>query len=88
MAKKRTNIFEMLLSNLLVGRTIYDDDGNPVVVNSVRYSKTNTVYATDTSGNTVSFFIDDNIDVEMDEDIVEGLDKDKIKKLTNKGRNG
>lgn len=86
MAKIRTNIFEMLLNELLIGKTIYDDDDNPFVVDNVRYTKTNTVFAIDASGNTSTFFIDDNIDIDMPTVIKEVLDKKKIKKVKNKRR--
>jgi len=87
MAKKRTNIFEMLLNELLVGKTIYDDDDAGMLVNSIRFhSKTSTVYAVDVDGNVRTFFINDTFDVETLTDFVEELDTKKIKKIKNKKR--
>lgn len=87
MEKKRTNIFEMLLNELLISKTIYDDDDNGLVINSVRFhSKTNTVYAIDVSGNTRTFFINDTIDIDTEQNFIENIDKQKIKKIKNKKR--
>lgn len=88
MAKIRTSIFEMLLNELLKGKTIYDDDGTTtLLIDNVRFHpKSNNVFVSDLSGNTFSFFIDDTIDLEMSDTIINVLDKDKIKKLKNKPR--
>jgi hypothetical protein len=88
MGKVRTSIFEMLLNELLTGKTLYDDDGiDNIVVDNVRFHpKSNTVYASNASGDTYSFFIDDTIDVEMSGSITDVLDTSKIKKLQNKPR--
>ena len=88
MAKTRTSIFEMLLNELLKGKTLYDDNGvDNIVVDKVRFHpKSNTVFASNTSGDTYSFFIDDTIDVEMTDGVSDILDKGKIKKLQNKPR--
>ena len=87
MAKKRTNIFEMLLNELLVGKTIYDDDDIGLLVDSVRFhSKTSTVYAVALDGTVRTFFINDTFDVETTVSFVEDLDKTKIKKIKNKRR--
>lgn len=88
MAKKRTNIFEMLLNELLIGKTIYDNDDIGLVVDSVRFhSKTNTVYALDVDGNTRTFFINDTFDIDTVNNFVENIDITKIKKIKNKNRN-
>jgi hypothetical protein len=88
MSKIRTSIFEMLLNELLKGKTLYDDDGiDSIIVDKVRFHpKSNTVFATNTSGETYSFFIDDTIDVEMVDGVSDVLDISKIKKLQNKPR--
>ena len=88
MAKVRTSIFEMLMNELLNGKTLYDDDGIAnIVVDNIRFHpKSNTVFASNVSGDTYSFFIDDNIDIEMDSVIENVLDKSKIKKLKNKAK--
>ena len=88
MGKIRTSIFEMLLNELLVGKTIYDDNGiDNILINNIRFHpKSNTVFASNISGDTYSFFIDDTIDIEMDDAIENVLDKAKIKKLQNKPR--
>jgi hypothetical protein len=71
MAKKRTNIMEMLLSELLSGKTIYDDDDNLLLIDTVRFNvKTNTVYCSDNLGNTLTFFLDDTIDLDTAVSIV------------------
>jgi hypothetical protein len=88
MAKIRTSIFEMLLNELLKGKTLYGDDGvESILVDNVRFHpKSNTVFASNTTGDTYSFFIDDTIDLEMSEAITDVLDKSKIKRLQNKPR--
>jgi len=86
MAKVRTSIFEMLMNELLTGKTLYDDNGiDNIIIDNVRFHpKFNTVFASNSDGDTYSFFIDDTIDIEMDSIIENVLDKGKIKKLTNK----
>ena len=87
MAKKRTNIMEMLLSELLNGKTIYDDEDNPLLIDTIRFNvKTNTVYCSDSTGNTLTFFLDDTIDLDTAVNIVTDLDVNKIKKVKNKKR--
>jgi hypothetical protein len=88
MAKIRTSIFEMLLNELLSGKTLYGDDGvENIIVDNIRFHpKSNTVYASNLSGDTYTFFIDDNIDIEMVTTIETVLDTNKIKKLKNKGK--
>ena len=88
MAKKRTNIFEMLLNELLVGKTIYDDDDIGLLVDSIRFhSKTSTVYAISASGDVRTFFINDTFDIDTVSEFAEDLDVSKIKKIKNKNRN-
>ena len=86
MSKIRTSIFEMLLNELLTGKTLYGDDGiESIIVDNVRFHpKSNTVFASNSDGDTYSFFIDDTIDIEMNSTIENVLDKTKIKKLQNK----
>lgn len=86
--KTRTSIFEMLLNELLIGKTIYEDNGtDTIVVDKVRFHpKTSTVYAISSTGETVTFFIDDTIDIEMANDVPGVIDISKIKRLTNKDR--
>jgi hypothetical protein len=88
MAKIRTSIFEMLLNELLEGKTLYDDNGvDTIIVDKVRFHpKSNTVFASNIDGDTYSFFIDDTIDIEMTNGVSNVLDKTKIKKLQNKPR--
>jgi len=87
MAIKRTNIMEMLLSELLKGKTIYDDDGVACLIDSIRFNvKTNTVYCSDILGNTLMFFIDDTIDIETLGVMTNDIDTSKIKRVKNKTR--
>jgi hypothetical protein len=78
----------MLLNELLSGKTLYGDDGvENIIVDNIRFHpKSNTVYASNLSGDTYTFFIDDNIDIEMVTTIETVLDTNKIKKLKNKGK--
>lgn len=48
MAKYKTNIFEMVLRETLVGETIYDKDGSPLIIKELNYDPTvRCAYVTD-----------------------------------------
>jgi hypothetical protein len=37
MAKQETNFMEILLRNLMIGMTIYNDDGTPIIIEELNY---------------------------------------------------
>ena len=37
MAKQETNFLEILFRNLLIGMTVYDDEGTPLVIDELNY---------------------------------------------------
>ena len=37
MAKQETNFLEILFRNLLIGMTVYSDDGTPLVIDELNY---------------------------------------------------
>lgn len=83
----RTNIMELLLNELMKGKMVCDNEAKPYLIDSVRFNvKTNTVYCTDLSGETLTFFLDDTIDLITTINIKEMLDVKKIKVVKNKAR--
>ena len=40
MAKYKTNIFEIILRDTLIGKTIYDKDGSPLIISELNYDPT------------------------------------------------
>lgn len=66
MAKQETNFFEILFRNLLIGMTVYDDNGNAIVIDEINYDPlVSCIYIT--SGvDSYKMRIDKNYDFEMD----------------------
>jgi len=66
MAKQETNFLEILFRSVLIGMTVYDDNGNPLVINELNYDPLiNCIYIK--SGiNSYKMRLDRNYDFEID----------------------
>lgn len=65
MAKYKTNIFEMVLRETLVGETIYDKDGDPLIIKELNYDPTvRCAYVTD-GNKKFKIKVDDYFDYEL-----------------------
>jgi len=66
MAKQETNFFEILFRSLLIGMTIYDDSGNPLVIDELNYDPfINRVYIK-SGDNSYKMSMNKNYDFEID----------------------
>ena len=85
MAKQETNFFEILFRNLLIGMTIYDDDGNPLVIEELNYDPfINHIYIT-SGGNSHKLSMNKNYDFEIDKKFSKIVpNKQKIKGKRNR----
>lgn len=74
MAKYKTNAFEIILRKTLIGGTIYDGDGNPIIVTDLNYDPSvRCMYITD-GVKKYKVRVDDYFDFEF----VENLSNDRV----------
>jgi len=74
MAKYKTNAFEIILRKSLIGGTIYDGDGNPIIITDLNYDPSvRCMYVTD-GVNKYKVRVDDYFDFEF----VETLSNDRV----------
>lgn len=65
MAKQETNFLEILFRNLLIGMTIYDDDGIALIIDELNYDPMiKHIYIT-SGENSYKMRLDKNYDFEM-----------------------
>ena len=65
MAKQETNFLEILFRNLLIGMTVYDDNGNAMVIDELNYDPViNHIFIT-SGGNSFKMRMDKNYDFEI-----------------------
>jgi len=66
MAKQETNFLEILFRNLLIGMTVYDDKGNPLLIDELNYDPLiRQLYIKSGSGS-YKMSLEKNYDFEMD----------------------
>ena len=65
MAKQETNFLEILFRNLLIGMTIYDDDGNALVIDELNYDPVIKHVFIKSGGNSYKMRLDKNYDFEV-----------------------
>lgn len=65
MAKQETNFLEILFRNLLIGMTIYDDAGNPLVIDELNYDPVIKHVFIKSGGNSYKMRLDKNYDFEV-----------------------
>ena len=66
MAKQETNFLEILFRNLLIGMTIYDDDGNAIVIDELNYDPMIKHIYIKSGGSSQKMRLDKNYDFEVD----------------------
>ena len=66
MAKQETNFFEILFRNLLIGMTMYDDDGNPLVIDELNYDPYIKYIYIKSGDNSYKMSMNKNYDFEID----------------------
>jgi len=66
MAKQETNFLEILFRNLLIGMTMYDDDGNAMVIEELNYDPIIKHIFIKSGGNSYKMRMDKNYDFEVD----------------------
>ena len=66
MAKQETNFFEILFRNLLIGMTMYDDDGNPLVIDELNYDPYIKYIYIKSGENSYKMSMNKNYDFEID----------------------
>jgi len=66
MAKQETNFLEILFRNLLIGMTVYADDGTALVINELNYDPIIKHMYVKSGGNSYKMSMDKNYDFEMD----------------------
>jgi len=65
MAKQETNFLEILFRNLLIGMTVYNDDGTPLIINELNYDPlVGCIYIT-SGTDSYKMRLDKNYDFEM-----------------------
>ncbi len=65
MAKQETNFLEVLFRNLMIGMTVYDDAGNPLVIDELNYDPLIGCIYIKSEGNSHKMRLDRNYDFEM-----------------------
>ena len=65
MAKQETNFLEISFRNLLIGMTIYDDAGNPLVIDELNYDPVIKHVFIKSGGNSYKMRLDKNYDFEV-----------------------
>jgi len=66
MAKQETNFLEILFRNLLIGMTVYDDSGTPLVIDELNYDPVIKHIFIKSGGNSYKMRLDKNYDFEVD----------------------
>ena len=66
MAKQETNFLEILFRNLLIGMTIYTDDGTPLVIEELNYDPVIKHLFITSGDNSYKMRLDKNYDFEVD----------------------
>ena len=66
MAKQETNFLEILFRNLLIGMTVYDDDGTALVIDELNYDPIIKHIFITSGGDSFKMRIDKNYDFEVD----------------------
>lgn len=79
MAKQETNFLEILFRNLLIGMTVYDDDGNPLLIDELNYDPLIKQLYIKSGGNSYKMNLDKNYDFEVDKKFLKIVpNKEKI----------
>jgi len=65
MAKQETNFLEILFRNLMIGMTIYDDEGNAMVIEELNYDPIIQHIFITSNGKSYKMRMDRNYDFEM-----------------------
>ena len=66
MAKQETNFLEILFRNLLIGMTVYTDDGTPLVIDELNYDPIIKHIFIKSGTDSYKMRIDKNYDFEVD----------------------
>lgn len=65
MAKQETNFLEILFRNLLIGMTVYDDNGNPLLIEELNYDPLIKQLYVKSGTNSYKMNLDKNYDFEV-----------------------
>jgi hypothetical protein len=85
MSKENTNFLEILLRNMLIGLTMYDDEGNPILIEELNYDPIVKKIFIKSGEFTYKFSMDKYYDFEMDSKLKKLItSKIKIKGKRNK----
>ena len=66
MAKQETNFLEILFRNLLIGMTVYTDDGTPLVIDELNYDPIIKHIFITSGSSSYKMRLDKNYDFEVD----------------------
>ena len=85
MAKQETNFLEILFRNLLIGMTVYADDGTELVIDELNYDPMIRHMYVKSGGNSYKMSIDKNYDFEMNKNFTKIVpNKERIKGKRNR----
>lgn len=71
MAKRKTNIFEIILRAELIGKTVYDSEGTAIIISELNYDPTvRCAYVSDGT-NKFKIKVDDYFDFDFTQEIPE-----------------
>ena len=85
MAKQETNFLEILFRNLLIGMTVYTDDGTPLVIDELNYDPVIKHIFITSGGNSYKMRLDKNYDFDIDKTFSKIVpNKEKIKGKRNR----